>query len=318
MAEILGRRPEDIAHIFFKKGVTPAVERLNKGLEKIVFTPTARAERETLRETGIFPADPAQKLLLEKMVRCYCDIHVHGFENIQEMQGILYRKGGTLSIAPCHEGHADGGVEEVILRDLGFDPAFVLGKRILDNGPVDFMGRGVDCVHVWPPTDIPETEEEIRKMATMNSLAARGAITIFKEKRPLVVFLEGGRTRTGTLKDDVFESVAGYFTLGKGDHYVVPVAIEGSDKVLPVHANWPVKGRVDITIGKPFNVEEKMADVEKNGNRIKWKETLFVRTMREIAMLRPKEKRGVYAGPVKVILKEENGRMVKKAVSLAA
>ena len=66
---------------------------------------------------------------------------------------------------------------------------------------------------------------------------------------PVVVFPEG--TRAGSGAEKRTQSGIGFLAV-KGNVPVVPVHIGGSDKVLPRGAQFPKRGRVTVTFGKPI------------------------------------------------------------------
>jgi len=324
--EFFGRRPEELAAIVFKDGIIPATEKANATLIRISST-DERQQRETSLDKGIYPADPIQRLILERMVRHYAKTQIFGGENIEVARSFLEGDEASVIFTSNHLSHADGAVINSILHRHGLDPVFVLGKRILDNPPVDFLARAVDCVHVWPPTMIPENEEKEREMYKMNYKATRGSLYTLESGRPLVLFPEGGRTRNnGQLKDDIFDSISGYFEMRrKKPMLVVPVGLIGTDNVLPVEVYKPKKADVKIIFGEPywaFEIIDAAKNIAGKSKEVK-KEQIFIGAMQKIAAVLPEELRGVYKGPVKVelqLVKEEGkpDRMVKKVVPLAA
>jgi 1-acyl-sn-glycerol-3-phosphate acyltransferase len=79
--------------------------------------------------------------------------------------------------------------------------------------------------------------------------ALRETLRRLKRGLPIVMFPEG--TRKGSGKEQKIHSGVG-FVVAKGNVPVVPVCIEGSDKVLPPGARFPKRNRVTISFGKPL------------------------------------------------------------------
>jgi len=66
---------------------------------------------------------------------------------------------------------------------------------------------------------------------------------------PVVVFPEGTRKLSGV--ESKMQSGIGFLAV-KGNKPVIPVYIDGSDKVLPKGARFPKRSRVKIIFGKPL------------------------------------------------------------------
>lgn len=319
--KIFGRRPENVAATVFSKGIIPAAEKANAALIRMSSS-VKRQRYETLLNKGIYPSDPIQHLILEGMVRWYADIQVLGGENLEVVKSFLEEDEACAIFTSNHLSHADGAVLNSTLHKYGLDPVFVLGKRILDNPPVDFLGRAVNRVHVWPPTMIPKDKKQEKEMSKMNFKATKGALYALETGRPLVLFPEGGRTRNnGQLKDDMFESISGYFEMGrKKPMLVVPIGLIGTDKVLPVEVNKPVYADVKIIFGEPywaFKIIDAAKSIAGKSKEIK-KKQIFIEAMQKMAAVLPEELRGVYKGPVRVETKVlVDGRIEKKVVPLA-
>jgi len=75
---------------------------------------------------------------------------------------------------------------------------------------------------------------------------------LFDQQRSLLIFPEGKRTDYGEI--NVFRPGIGLIASKLGVP-VVPVRIEGLDKVLPLTASWPTRGPVRVTFGKPIRLE---------------------------------------------------------------
>ena len=88
--------------------------------------------------------------------------------------------------------------------------------------------------------------------------AQREAIELLRKGRALVIFPEGGRTRTGTLMP--FKMGAFRLALSHGAR-IVPVTIEGAGKIWPAGKMLPRPGKLTITYHPPIDVELLQEDV---------------------------------------------------------
>src|SRR6266478_6208143 len=95
--------------------------------------------------------------------------------------------------------------------------------------------------------------------------AQREAIELLQKGRVLVMFPEGGRTRTGKLMP--FKMGAFRLALAHGVP-IVPVSIRGADEIWPVGRMLPRPGHLTITYHPPVDV----AQVDENTSRPELKE----------------------------------------------
>jgi 1-acyl-sn-glycerol-3-phosphate acyltransferase len=95
--------------------------------------------------------------------------------------------------------------------------------------------------------------------------AGREAIELLRKGRALVMFPEGGRTRTGKLMP--FKMGAFRLALTHGVP-IVPVSIRGADDIWPAGRILPRPGRLTITYHPPIEVER----IDENASRSELKE----------------------------------------------
>ena len=86
----------------------------------------------------------------------------------------------------------------------------------------------------------------------IDSSAQREAKEVLRSGRALVIFPEGGRTKTGRLMP--FKMGAFRFALTHGVP-IVPVTIKGAERVWPVGRMLPRPGKVTVTYHPPIEVE---------------------------------------------------------------
>lgn len=80
--------------------------------------------------------------------------------------------------------------------------------------------------------------------------ALRETLRRLKKGLPVVMFPEG--TRRGSGVEQKTQSGIGFLAV-KGNVPVLPVYIDGADKVLPPGTKWPKRSRVTVTFGKPVS-----------------------------------------------------------------
>jgi len=91
--------------------------------------------------------------------------------------------------------------------------------------------------------------------------AQREAIELLRKERALVIFPEGGRTRTGKLMP--FKMGAFRMALAYGIP-ILPVSIEGGGKIWPASRLLPRPGKLRITYHPPIPVERINEDATKS------------------------------------------------------
>lgn len=91
----------------------------------------------------------------------------------------------------------------------------------------------------------------------VDSSAQKEAKEVLRTGRALVIFPEGGRSKTGRLMP--FKMGAFRFALTSGVP-IVPVSIKGGDRVWPVGQLLPHPGKIVVTYHPPIGVEQVAVD----------------------------------------------------------
>ena len=122
--------------------------------------------------------------------------------------------------------------------------------------------------------------------------AQRIALEHLAAGRPIGIFPEGTRSRSGVLREPKF----GVSLLAmRSGVPLLPVGISGSGKIFPGRSRWPHRTRVQIRIGKAFWLPHQPTGRLDREALAEGTE----RIMREIAALLPEWQRGRYgAGPI--------------------
>lgn len=180
-------------------------------------------------------------LLVHWFCRLLFRIKFHGVENIPE--------NGACIITPNHVTYADPIWITIPVRRRTYYMAWDKPFRI----PV--LGLLMRMFGAFP----------VNLDVAADASAQREAIEMLRKERALVIFPEGGRTRTGKLMP--FKMGAFRLALAHGVP-IVPVSIKGADDIWPVGRMIPRPGRLTITYHPPIEV----ARIDENATRSELKE----------------------------------------------
>ncbi len=115
------------------------------------------------------------------------------------------------------------------------------------------------CLHTLPvpqSTSLSHTDKiPPRELARQAKASLDGAVAAAAGGRVLLLYPEGSRTRTGRL-GPFLRGVHRYLSLGGASTRVVPCAITGTDRIMPVDASRLRPGPVTVTFGEPVLVDE--------------------------------------------------------------
>jgi len=193
------------------------------------------------------------------LVPLFGGLTVRGAENIP--------REGPVIIASNHAAHMDPPyLSQIMDRQL-----HMMAKEELFKVPV--LGRYIRALAAFPV-----------KRGTADRAALREAVERLRQGHVLGIFPEGTRSPDGRLGP----AEKGFALLARQTGApIVPVAIEGTNRILPKGAKWPHRHHVRITIGTPFTAQEVLAahPGEKDALNI-----IGEATMAEIAALMSGEK----------------------------
>lgn len=154
-------------------------------------------------------------------------IKAKGVENIP--------KDGACIIAANHRSHLDPPVLNIISPR----PILFMAKKELFEVPIlSWFIKKAGAIPV---------NRDGKDVSTLKK-----ALTVLKEGHCIGIFPEGSRARPGEFK----KPQAGVgFLIEKAKVPVVPVLIEGTDKILPVTSKFPklFMYNIEVVVGKPIN-----------------------------------------------------------------
>ena len=223
---------------------------------------------------SLLPEGPRRAVvrrLLDQVWGHYADIHVEGLSEVPA-DPVLY---------VCnHLSNADGLTLQRALRPRR--AWFLAGVKLQQTAMTRLATETVDTIFIRPGS--PDIE------------ALRRSVDTLKEGRSVLVFPEGGRSRTASL----MRAQKGVALIAqRAGVPIVPVALTGTEKLMPIDdANMGgerlYRARIDVRFGAPLQLEALKAEVEAQGAEDA-RQALVDAVMRRVARLLPESYRGVYA-----------------------
>lgn len=247
---------------------------------------------------GIEHVVPPSRLVgvfVDRLVDHYVrDFRIYKRENLEEAREMSQRVGVGIVFVGNHLSNADYPVLIKALRMSGFthpsaDTVAILGIRLYGNLSSRIGSRVAPHIKVFPPTEMPESEEEERSARAMNLNALRAQKKVLERDMNTVVFPQGGREQKEITRIPP-PQIAGFFKYG----VVLPFGFNGTDMVLPMRKIIPTKAAASITFGKPIlgrDLHGKFADRAHDETRA----AMVNYVMIEIAGCLPSEYRGIYS-----------------------
>jgi len=171
------------------------------------------------------------RLLVRFMMPLLGGVTVRGAENIPLT--------GPVLLAPNHRAYMDPPYLSMITRRQ----LHMMAKAELFQMPV--LGRWITGLGAFPV-----------KRGAADRGAIRQAIAALKAGQVVGIFPEGTRADPGTL----LPAEKGFALIARQTGVpIVPVALEGTDRVHPKHAKWLHRAHVTATVGKPMTAQEMLA-----------------------------------------------------------
>lgn len=224
------------------------------------------------------------------------NLKVFNKENLDE--AIEITKGKKVIIFSNHLSNLDAPLIRRVLRESGYKKIakeidFIQGIK-LDRTPfTNFLVRGFNRIRIWPKGVTAKNMADQQEQRAMFKESIESSKEAFQEKRPVVIFPEGGRSYSGQLKKA--ETAAASYLLLEPNTTAITMAITGTDLNLPPGTWLPSPFTpVTVTFGKPIKIDsliEKYEGIKPKERR----EKIIDSIMRDIAQMLPLKYQGVYA-----------------------
>jgi 1-acyl-sn-glycerol-3-phosphate acyltransferase len=215
------------------------------------------------------PRRAAVRRVIDAVWRRYADMHVVGREHLP--------RGPALYVCN-HLSNADALTLQRALSPLRV--WFLAGVKLRHTAMTRLASEVVDTIFIRPGS--PDLE------------ALRAAVSFLKEGRSVLVFPEGGRSRTGAL----IPAKKGVSLIAHRAHVpIVPVALTGTERMMPIdERNMGGErlhpARLTVRFGAPFLVEALASEVHGAEDV---RQAMADAIMRRVAALLPPAYQGVYA-----------------------
>lgn len=228
------------------------------------------------------------------------EISVDGQENLKQAQELTSTsKEKKLILTPNHLTNADGPAIDRALRERGpkgfaDNVVYIQGNK-LDQHPVNrYFTKSLKVIKIWPQSREVTTLEEKQQKKKMNIKAMEDAKKSLEYCYYLAVFLEGGRSYDGSLKQAERSPLQLFTLVENSETFALPVGIWGTEKVMPPGKVPRPSLTVNVTFGKPINVSSLIKASDKSSGRMR-RDVVDVIMRKGIAPLLPLKYRGVYA-----------------------
>lgn len=222
-----------------------------------------------LSKAPSFIVKPSVKGLVKVFLNKYANIIMHNHETLENVKG-------PVIFISNHLSNADGLVLNTVLKK--HNPYFVAGVKLGDNS---FSKLGLDAVNTIPIKANSADVEALKK-----------CIEAIKEKKNILIFPEGTRSRDGAM----IEGKKGIVLIArKANVPIVPIAIWGTEKLMPIDDDnmgneFFEHADVNISVGEIFTLPK----FDKKESKEDYSDKCLSLIMNSIANQLPEDYKGVY------------------------
>lgn len=170
-------------------------------------------------------------------VNKYADVTVKGFANVPKNEPVIFISN--------HLSNLDGLLLAKIFEENKIETYFLAGVKLKGEALTNAILEIVPHIEIEP-------NKPDRK-------AIKKAVSHLKNKKSILIFPEGTRSRTGAM----IKGRSGVYLIAKmAGVKIVPLGISGTEKCLPIEESGNmskesfVHSKIDIVFGKPFLLED--------------------------------------------------------------
>lgn len=213
-------------------------------------------EPESLDRIGVYtpPDVESREFMLKFLAPILHNFRIEGIEHLDSISKVMDNY--PITLVSNHISHLDApGIFQQLYhsgeigRKIAERLIFVAGRLAFES---DFTRLGLymfGTLLVCSKRDMADNPSLTDLMTRINMRAYRTSQKLQQEKKIIAVFPEGTRSRDGRLMpfvDSVFHYVSGTI--------VLPISLEGTDKILPTTSFLLHTAHGKLTIGKPVYV----------------------------------------------------------------
>jgi len=249
------------------------------------------------KEWGFHPHAPFVRRILKYVLFILAHPVMSGVGHLETALAILASgKVKRLIMVTNHLSYADANLLATLLQPLlvakGFENDFsvVVGPKVYNEKFKAFSSLHFNSLLIAQSLAVA-TKEAVLPLKEI-ARAAKKVMSDIKEKvRILLIFPEGSRSRTGNM-NRFLPGVLKLIEAGDGETVVVPAAILGGEKILPIHDHTLHEARVDVCFGAPILLSEMHA---RYGQGESSKQAIMDFLGYRVSLCLPPERRGFYA-----------------------
>lgn len=238
-----------------------------------------------------------QRAIVEFLASRYApEIEVNGIDNLEKKQ-LNQPNNGVIYVAN-HRSHVDYTIFDQSLKRSGFGAIAqktipLSGLRVEGNPIARLFTPAYDRVLIWSSTVEPRSKAKKKKKFSMDRETFAYTKWNLQHGFNTLVFPEGTRSRTGKLGQGQ-PGVVHFFNL-VDNVLVVPVALSGTEKILPPGKLFLKRGHPTVTFSEPIEVAYLNKRFEHIKDKKERQRAIVDFVMNKLALGLREEDRGVYA-----------------------